>query len=198
MVAPTHVYKAQVEIATLHVLGDTVALGNLEGMVSVVKLDPRPEANKKERSTQSLVKLHDSVIYDMKVLDPTTKSVVSCSMDKSVKVWSDNFATSSSLTEGSEKIKYIAVDNCKPEVLATGCKFGKVKIWDLNKATVETEISLSIGDHLTAVEGLDFRSGSNLLAITCNRGTLKLVDRRNMNKSIFSVLFSYEGKNPCR
>lgn len=190
-------FKTTVEIATMHILGDKVALGNLEGQVSIVQLDPRPEYSKKERNAQLPTSLHQSVIYDMKVLDPTKNSVVSCSMDKSIKIWSEDFALSTTLTQGQEKIKYIAVDNSKPDVLGTGCKFGMVKIWDLNKGVVESSHNLSYGNQVSAVEGLDFRHGSNVLAITCNRGDLKLVDRRNMKKSIFSVALSNSGKIAC-
>ena len=180
-------YNTAISISTMHVLNDSVAVGNLEGCISLVKLDAKNEYTKVEKSVAVHKKLHQSVIYDMKIMDPSNNTMVSCSMDKSVKIWSHDLTEKGCLTQGQEKIKFIAVDEGKPELLATGCKYGLVKLWDVNKMLVESTLNLSSGEEIVAVEGLDFRLGSNVLAITCNRGILKLVDRRNLTKSIFSV-----------
>lgn len=176
--------RSTINIALLCELGDRVAMIGMDGQISMSSLDSLM-MNQGQQNFAKTYKLHNAVVSDIKLLDADQGISVTTSADKSVKIWTRDFEGLAVLTSGEEKIKHIAVDSFAKNSIATGCQFGKVKIWDVNTLRSCQELNLSALHQDTAIEGVDYRPESNVLAITSNRGFLRMVDKRDMRKSIF-------------
>lgn len=176
--------KATLNIAMLCELGDRAAMIGMDGHVSFTRLDCQLHGSKL-RNACSTVKLHEAVVTDMKMIDNVYGHFITSSADRTVKIWSRDFQCLEILATEGDKIKHVAVDSFSKNMVATGCQFGKVKIWDINSGILTQELNISAVQQDTSIEGLDYRPESNVLAICSNKGFLRLVDKRDLKKSIF-------------
>jgi WD40 repeat protein len=142
-----------------------------------------------QKKVKKVIKDHKEIVTCIDYLHGDTNQFMSCSLDKTIKLWKDNECIHTFL-DHSDWVRSISLSKDNSKFLS-GCVSSIIKLWDMNTFQVIDTISNSNSDPelLNTVNSLSFMNENpNIFLCGLRNGTVKLFDTR-MTQNIVQCEF---------